>query len=83
MEEEEEIDDCDCLNVLVIVGIERHVIDEALEYWEVKEARSVVVDVDVELDTAEYYVGKNMEHIVMQDLGLGTAIELKLVDHYY
>ena len=82
MEEEEEIDDCDCLSVLVVVDVERHVIDEALEYWEVNEARSVVVDVDVELDTAEY-VGKNMEHIVMQDLGLGTAVELKLVDHYY
>jgi hypothetical protein len=69
--------------VLVIVGIERHVIDEALEYWEVKEGHSVVVDVNVELDIVEYYVGKNVEHIVMQDLVLGTAVELKMVDHYY
>ena len=65
MEEGEEIDDCDCLSVLVIVGIERYVIDEVMEYWEVKEGHSVVVDVNVELDIVEYYVGKNVEHIVM------------------
>ena len=75
MEEEEEIDDCDSLSVLVIVDVERYVNDEPLEYCEVKEAHSVVVDVNVELDTAEYYAGK--------DLVLGTAVEQMAVDHYY